>query len=381
LEHRPKILHILHSSAVGGGPNSVRMLALGTRDDFIPIVVSSGEGPMPGLLMEQGIEFHALPLATKWSFLANAWRLTKLIRKIQPQAIHLHGHFAASLGQLAVILAGRPPTVYSVRWPAYHSDRNFYTRTRNWLVERLSCAAATVVVAISEHDRQTLLRRHMCRPEKLRMIHNAFAVVPPEPGGDIVPSEVVTIGFVGRIVDQKGCGDLISAFAILVAEGAPVRLVIVGDGPLRAALEERVGEAGLAGRVEFLGFRDDATALMARMDIVAVPSLFEPFGIVAVEAMVQGRAVVASAVGGLTETVEDGVTGRLVPPGNPHRLADALRDLVRSSATRAQMGRAARQRALDLFSPERTIAAYSRIYTELTAKADPAANPVSGQAH
>ena len=177
----------------------------------------------------------------------------------------------------------------------------------------------------------------------------------------------MTIGFVGRLVDQKGCDDLISAFTTLVAEGAPVRLVIVGDGPLRPALETRVSESGLAGRVEFLGFQADAPALMATMDIVAVPSLFEPFGIVAVEAMVQARPVVASAVGGLTETVEDGVTGKLVPPGNPQKLAEALRDLVRSSATRVQMGLAARQRALELFSPERTIAAYTKIYRELTA--------------
>jgi glycosyltransferase involved in cell wall biosynthesis len=154
---------------------------------------------------------------------------------------------------------------------------------------------------------------------------------------------------------------------------------MVGAGPLRAALEARVAELGLTGRMEFLGFRADAAALMATMDIVAVPSLFEPFGIVAVEAMAQARPVVASAVGGLTETVQDGVTGRLVPPGNPQRLAEALRDLVRSSATRLQMGLAARQRALDLFSPERTIAAYSRIYAELTAKPDPAANQASGE--
>jgi glycosyltransferase involved in cell wall biosynthesis len=343
------------------------MLALGTRNDFDPIVVSSGEGDMPGQLAEAGVEFHALPLATKRSFLVSTWRLKKLIQSIRPQAIHLHGHFAGSIGQLAVFLAGRPPTVYSVRWPAYHSDKNSYTRARNWLVERFSCAAATIVVAISEHDRMTLIRRRICAPGKLRMIHNAFAVVPPEPSADIVPSDVVTIGFVGRLVDQKGCDDLISAFATLVAEGAPVRLVIVGDGPLRTALEARVAEQGLTGRVDFLGFRADAAALMATMDIVAVPSLFEPFGIVAVEAMVQARPVVASAVGGLTETVEDGVTGRLVPPGNPQRLAEGLRDLVRSSATRLQMGLAARQRALDLFSPDRTIAAYSQIYAELTA--------------
>jgi glycosyltransferase involved in cell wall biosynthesis len=96
--------------------------------------------------------------------------------------------------------------------------------------------------------------------------------------------------------------------------------------------------------------------------------------------MAQARPVVASAVGGLTETVEDGVTGLLVPPGDPQKLAHTLGQLVRSSAMRAQMGQAARQRALDLFSPERTIAAYSQIYTELTARRNPSAQPVSDEA-
>lgn len=365
MEHRPKILHILHSSDFGGGPNSVRMLALGTRAEFEPIVVSSGEGDLQSKLQAQGVVFHALPLATKLSFLKSTFRLAGLIRSIRPQVIHLHGHFAASIGQLAVILAGRPPTVYSVRWPAYHSDKNAYTHARNWLVEWFSCAAATVVVAISEHDRMTLLQRRLCAPRKLVMIHNAFGVVPPPPSPESPPSETVTIGFVGRLVDQKGGEDLISAFAALTSEGAPVHLTVVGDGPLRPRLEERVRDLGLVGSVEFLGFRPDAFELMAGMDIVAVPSLFEPFGIVAVEAMVQSRPVVASAVGGLTETVEDGVTGRLVPPGNPQRLADALRDLVRSSATRAQMGQAGRERALERFAPEPMVAAYSKIYREL----------------
>jgi glycosyltransferase involved in cell wall biosynthesis len=369
LEHRPKILHIIHSSAFGGGPHSVSMLALGTRAVFEPVVVSSGEGNLPGQLEAQGVAFHALPLATKRSFLTSTWRLAGLIRSIQPQAIHLHGHFAGSIGQLAVFLAWRPPTVYSVRWPAYHSDRNTYTRIRNWLVERFSCAAATVVVAISDHDRTTLLRRRLCAPGKLRMIHNAYAEAPPPPPDDTLPKDVVTVGFVGRLVDQKGCDDLITSVAALAAEGPPVHLIVVGDGPLRPAVEARVRDLGLVGSVEFLGFRSDATALMAAMDIVVVPSLFEPFGIVALEAMIQSRPVVASAVGGLTETVEDGVTGRLVPPGNPQRLAEALRDLVRSPATRIRMGQAGRKRVLDRFSPSRTIAAYSKIYEELTTRA------------
>ena len=137
-----------------------------------------------------------------------------------------------------------------------------------------------------------------------------------------------------------------------------------------------VEDLGLGASVEFLGFRSDGASLMTEMDIVAVPSRFEPFGIVAVEAMAQGRPVVASAVGGLTETMVDGTTGRLVPAGDSVRLADALGDLVRSSALREQMGEAGRERATALFSPDRVVAAYTKLYRSVTAARD--SSPVRG---
>jgi len=342
------------------------LLVLGTKDEFDPVVVSSGEGQLPAQLQAEGVEFHVLPLTTKWSFLAHTWKLSRLIREIAPDVIHLHGHWAASIGQLAVVLAGRPPTVYTVRWPAYSDDTNPLSTARNWLVEWFSCAMATVVVAVSEFDRKTLVRRRLCSLRKLEMIHNAYAIDPLPVAPNRHAAEVVKIGFVGRLVDQKGCDVLITAYARLANAGLPARLTIVGDGPDRAKLERRVEDLGLSGSVDFLGFRPDGAALMTEMDIVAVPSRFEPFGIVAVEAMAQGRPVVASAVGGLTETVADGSTGHLVPAGDPVRLADALGDLVRSSALREQMGAAGRERAMALFSPDRVVAGYLKLYRRLT---------------
>ncbi len=356
LANKPKILHILHSSAIGGGPVSVRLLVLGTKYEFEPVVISSGEGQLPTQLEAEGIELHSLPLTTKWSFLAHTWKLSRLIRQIAPDVIHLHGHWAASIGQLAVFLAGRPATIYTVRWPAYSDDTNPISTARNWLVEWFSCAAATIVVAVSEFDRRTLIRRRMCSLRKLEMIHNAYAIDPAPVQSNRLIAEIVNIGFVGRLVDQKGCDVLISAYARLAGGGLPVRLTIVGDGPDRAQLERRVQDLGLGEAVD--------------------PSRFEPFGIVAVEAMAQGRPVVASAVGGLTETMVDGTTGRLVPAGDSVRLADALGDLVRSSALREQMGEAGRERAIALFSPDRVVAAYTKLYRSLTAARD--FSPVRG---
>src|SRR5947199_8559542 len=170
------------------------------------------------------------------------------------------------------------------------------------------------------------------------MIHNAYSVDPAPVAPNRPTPEIVNIGFVGRLVAQKGCDLLIAAYDRLAAGGLPARLTIVGDGPDRSELERRVEDMRLGGSVEFLGFQPDGPALMAEMDIVAVPSRFEPFGIVAVEAMAQGRPGVAAAVGGLTATVAAGTTGRLGAAGDPARLDDSVADLARGWALRVQSG-------------------------------------------
>ena len=114
--------------------------------------------------------------------------------------------------------------------------------------------------------------------------------------------------------------------------------------------------------VEFVGYRPMTAAVMRYISVVVVPSRYEPFGIVAVEAMASGRPVVASAVGGLSEIVADGRTGLLVPPGDPDRLAGALSRLLDLPDVRAAMGSAARQRVAEKFSPQASIQAYAAEY-------------------
>jgi glycosyltransferase involved in cell wall biosynthesis len=160
------------------------------------------------------------------------------------------------------------------------------------------------------------------------------AVTPPWAAGDRP-----VVGYVGRIEPRKGVLDLVAAAPRLVAAGA--RVVIVGDDPYGSA-PGYLAAVDASTAIERFAWVDGAAGLMGALDVLVLPSHAEPFGTVLAEAMNAGTPVVATRVGGIPEVVEDGVTGRLVAPGDPGALAEAVLEVL---ARRDEMGAAARRRA------------------------------------
>ena len=170
---------------------------------------------------------------------------------------------------------------------------------------------------------------------------------------------------VGRLVEQKGHDVIVRALSLppLAATGAV--LVLVGRGELRERLERVADELGVGDRVLFAGVRPDVPALMGACDLFVMPSRWEGFGLVAAEAMAAGRAVVASRVSALPEVVEDGVTGRLVRPGDAAALAAAAAELLLDRGRRDAFGEAGRARVSRLFTRERMLDAWRAEYARL----------------
>jgi L-malate glycosyltransferase len=160
------------------------------------------------------------------------------------------------------------------------------------------------------------------------------------------------VGVVGRLRGEKGQAVLVEAMSHLISKIPEVRLLVVGDGPDRPALEERAGALGIAGSIVWVGEvgPDEVFGYYGAMDVVAVPSRYEGFGLVAVEAMSAGKPVVASNVQGLAEIVLEDVTGLLVTAGDPDALADALFALLMNPTRALDMGRAGQLRTSCLFS-------------------------------
>lgn len=201
---------------------------------------------------------------------------------------------------------------------------------------------------------------------RVEVIHNTidlgrFSPAPCShgPGG-------FTVAAACRLVPGKGLQELIRAFAPIAAEEPGATLRIAGDGPERGELAELVGRLGLGGRVELLGVVDDMPDFWRACHVAATPSVLpESFGLTALEAMACAKPVVGTAHGGLLEVVEDGVTGRLVPPGAVGELEDALRGYLRDPALGAEHGLAGRRRCESEFSPESCARAYARLVTSL----------------
>jgi len=173
------------------------------------------------------------------------------------------------------------------------------------------------------------------------------------------------VGTVARLTEQKGIATLLRAMKLLVSRDARYRCVIAGEGEDEARLKALCRELGLEKRVRFAGHRSDIPALLEALDVFVLPSLWEGFGIVLLEAMALDCPLVASCTGGIPEVVEDGATGLLVPPGRPEALATAVHGLIQDEGLRRTLVRTARQALDHRFSADRMAQETAALYDEV----------------
>lgn len=220
------------------------------------------------------------------------------------------------------------------------------------------------VVAISQWIADQLAQYGPAHLHHANVVHPGTAYAPPRATLPARPHLV----FAGRLVPEKGVETLLHAVKQLGREGRELTLSVAGQGPSRPALQRLSAELGLTDRVAFLGFQPHAAiqALMRTATLLCVPSLWhEPFGLVAAEAQMHGVAVVASRSGGLSEVVDDGQTGRLVTPGDPDALAEAIGTLVADRAHCDSLGRAGHERAVSHFGVSQFADRFEAVYRSL----------------
>ena len=295
--------------------------------------------------------------------------------------VHSHTWYANLGGHLASLLYGVPHvvTVHSLEplrpWKAEQLGGGY--ALSSWC-ERVAVEAAAAVVAVSAGMRDDVLAAYPAvSPDRVRVIRNGIdtAEYAPDPATDVLDAYGVDPGrpsviFVGRITRQKGVPVLLRAAA---ARDPAAQLVLCAGQPdtpeLAAEVEGLVADlratrSGVIWIPEMLPKRA-VIQLLSHATVFACPSLYEPLGIVNLEAMACGTAVVASAVGGIPEVVSDGETGLLVPPDDPGALAGALGALIADPARAAALGRAGRERAVAEFGWQAVAAQTAALYAEL----------------
>jgi glycosyltransferase involved in cell wall biosynthesis len=302
-------------------------------------------------------------------------RLVARLRAVRVDLIHVHSPRATLFGCLAARLL-RVPVVVTVHIPSYYmvegrSRRAGLKRRAYQAAERLlNRGCVDELVYVSERVYREARALRLIPPRHARVIPNGVDLARfagPNPRAAVraalgTPPDTTVVIAVGRLDDQKGQDVLLDALARLSFDGD--ELWLVGDGPRRTVLEAQARRLGLWAHVRFLGYRDDVPALLRASDLFVLPSRYEAMPIAVVEALAAGLPSVVADVGDNRYLVEPGVTGLLVPPGQPGALARALATVLADDSGARRMGGAARQRAavLDVTQTTRRV---HQLYAEL----------------
>jgi starch synthase (maltosyl-transferring) len=334
------------------------------RRRWSPSVLALGrEGPLARPLRQEGMDVECLEVDRRRP-IRGVLRLAAALRARRPRLVQSFLFHANVASRLAAPLAGRPWVVGGVR-VAEH-EQAWHLR-----LERRTQRLGAGWVCVSEGVRQWMIREARIDPARLVVIPNGIECDAPEPAAadrsvlSRFPAGPIAL-FVGRLTRQKGVDVLLEAASVVVANQPDWSLAIVGDGPDRPMLEERVrNDPGLKSAVKFLGARSDVGALLRAADLLVLPSRWEGMPNVVLEAMAAGRPVVATAVAGTSELVRSGETGWLVPPEDPGAVAGALIEAARDQPRAQLYSRQGRDRVAREYRVETMVERYERLWARV----------------
>lgn len=385
-EDRIRVLQLTGITVGGSAEHLLQLAALLPPDRFDVTIALSGGGPLDDEIRASGLpvvdyapshgtgHFKQATPDGPVELVRQFLRMRSHIRQRRYDVVHTHTSVAGAMGRVAAWSAGTPVRVHMLHAYAGHDGVPQPRRSLFRLVERALGRVTTHYVAGSRFIRDVGVRNRLFRPEDVTVIPYSSRMT----AGDAtdadrarlraelgLPPGAPLIALVGRVEDQKGADLLVRAVPAVAAAVPDAHVVVVGDGTRRAEVEALAAALGVADRVHFTGWRHDLADVMRAVDVLALPSRWEAFGIVNLEAMAAAKPVVGFAVEGIPEVVAHGETGLLSPPG---AVDDLARDLVRVLTDRelaARLGAAGRRRFLEQFTPEAMVAAHVALYDEL----------------
>jgi glycosyltransferase involved in cell wall biosynthesis len=362
---KPSRVLVVSQVTVDGVAVCVRDLVQAAVDAGYHVTVACpAGGHLPAWVQQRGAAWERLEMRRPPhpSDIMAVMRLRRLART--HDLVHLHSSKAGVVGRLAVASLGprRPPVVFTPHgWSWLVGGR--LAPLYRW-TERVVLPLATALVAVSEEERAH--GRAVLGPRAARIVVNPNGVDTRRfsPDGPVAErSDAPLIVFVGRLCHQRAPDVAVAALALMRTPSVLLRLV--GDGEDRAAVEELVTALGLDGRVEFSGFRPEPAPDLRAADIVVIPSRYDGMALILLEAMACGAAIVATWVPGTSAL---GGTGHLVPVEDPQSLAETVDALLADPQRRRQLGAAARARAVENYSLQRSLQGILKLWRGLGAQ-------------
>ena len=312
------VLNVMFSRGLGGIEQAwADYGAMLASEGFDVVNVAHRRATMPP--QPNVTDLRLSPIAN-WDVFA-IWRLRHLLKSSSPHAVLCHGNRSLNLMAAA-------------------GCRTLIFIAHNYHLQHVRKAHA--VFAITRDLREAVIAQGVS-PERVRVVPNCIDIShPPLVDRKRPPARPLVIGAMGRMVAKKGFAEFITALALLRDRSANFRAVIGGEGEEAGALAAMARSLGLEDRISFPGWISDKAAFFRGIDIFCLPSLHEPFGIVALEAMAAGLPIVSTATEGPREILGDDVTALLAPPSDPTELADRLHSMLADAPLRQRLGQAAR---------------------------------------
>jgi glycosyltransferase involved in cell wall biosynthesis len=387
---RIRVLHVITRLIVGGAQEATMLTAALLDPTRFDVDVISGPQTGPeGSLVEE-VRARCIPLTIEPALvreinpakdLLALVRLTRFIRRGRYTIVHTHSSKAGILGRWAARLAGltgtpAPVIVHTVHGWGYHDHQHSLVRNTYIFLERLTQRLTDRLTVDSPRNAEKGLADGIATPEKYITIRCGVELdrfwQPSRPHEAVrtelgIPPDAAVVGTVTRLSPQKAPLDFVAAAAQMAARRPEVHFVVIGDGPLRAEVEAQITTEDLTARFHLTGLRRDVPDLLHSFDVFALTSLWEGLPRVLPQAMAAGLPIVATAVDGNAEAVEDGVNGFLTPPGDPQALASALLRLLDDPSLAAEMGAAGRERSTE-FSARKMVDDIAALYETLLAE-------------
>ncbi len=371
----PLVAHLIYRLDIGGLEtllvDTINRMPAGSYRHAV--ICLTGYTEFAGRITRPGVELFALDKPPGLALATHA-HLFRLLRRLQPAILHTYNLGTIEYAATAWA-AGVPVRVHAEHGRDARDPQGI--NPKHNLLRRLVLPFIDRYVPVSRDLRGWLERVVRVPARKLQLIDNGVDTERFRSGGAGTSAgapeawqddpDAFVIGTVGRLQDVKDQATLVEAFGILrgLLPQEKLRLVLVGDGPLRTQLEAQVARLGLQDSVCFAGARSDVAPVMRSFSLFALSSIAEGTPVTMLEAMASELPVVATAVGGIPDLVEQGVSGTLVPPRDPQALAAAIVPYVRERALARRHGAAGRARVEQQYSMQAMLVAYVALYDEL----------------
>jgi glycosyltransferase involved in cell wall biosynthesis len=352
-----RIAHIISALGKGGMEFAVSRLVLEQKKTGydVHVICIRELGPVADNLKSGGVSVYLCPFQSRVAP-RSLFQLRSLLCELNVNVVQTHNYRPNVSGAIAAKMARIPVIVSSLRtvnrWDTY----------RQFLMDRFMCIFRDAIVCVSKEVRDRYIEKIKWYPGKLHIIHNGIdpVILQKRDKADFLYSEFGLkredrhIVCIARLVKIKDHSTLLKAFKDIIHQRKDVKLLLLGDGPLREELEEEAKKLGLINYVRFLGHREDIADWLSISDISILSTHVEGFSSTVLESMGSGVPVIATNVGGNPEAIEDGETGFLTPPGDAAAIAEKTLLILNNPHLGREIGEKARRRVADSFTIEVT---------------------------